>query len=81
MDFLDYFLWFFAAFAVVYGLFLLLARKKSLLNGIRQQFERKGNSSPTEEEIDKKLKLFRILGIVCIISGGVLFFIQFTGGI
>ena len=81
MDFLDYFFWFFAVFAVVYGLFLLLAPKSTLRPGIKKQLLKKSDVEPTEEELDKKLKQFRLWGIACIVSGGLLFYIQFTGGI
>lgn len=81
MEFLDYFLWGFAVFAVLYGVFVLLAPRSILLPAMKKQLAKKGISSPTEEDLSKQQKVFRMLGGVCIVSGAVLFFIQFTGGI
>ena len=81
MDFLNSFLWGFATFAVLYGLFLLFMPKNLLLPGIKKQLEKKGNPNPSDEDLEKRFKLFRTLGIVCILAGAVLFIIMFTGGI
>jgi len=81
MEFIDYFFWFVAVFAALYGIFLLVAKKKTLLPGIKKQLAKKGNSDPTDEDLAKKLKIFRICGVVCILASGVLFALLFTGGI
>ena len=81
MEFLDYFFWFVAIFAAVYGIFLLAAPKKTLISAIKKQLAKKGNNEPTDEDVAKKLKLFRICGVVCILASGVLFALLLTGGI
>jgi len=81
MDFFDYFFWFFAFFAVVYGILLLVVPKKTYAPIIRKQLVKKGNSNPTEEDIAKRLRSFRIYGIVCIVASGLLFYIMLTGGV
>ncbi|MCL2367928.1 MAG: hypothetical protein FWC72_02935 [Oscillospiraceae bacterium] len=81
MDFLDYFLWFFAIFAVIYGILLLVVPKNTYVPIIKKQLVKKGNSNPTEEDVDKKLRSFRMYGIVCIVASGLLFYILLTGGI
>jgi len=78
---IDFLLWFIAIFALVYGIFLLVCPKDKLIVGIKKQLANKGNNNPTEEELNKKLKLFRIMGIVCIVASGLLTYIQLTGGI
>ena len=81
MEFLDYFFWFFAIFAVIYGFLLIVLPKNLLLPTIKKQLLKKGISEPTEEDLSKKLKLFRLMGVVCIVSAGVLFGLLLTGGI
>jgi len=81
MDFLDYFFWGFAVFAVIYGLLLLIVPKRTYVPVIEKQLSKKGNSNPTSEDVDKKLKQFRIYGIVCIAASGLLFYLLLTGGI
>jgi len=78
---MDFLIWFIAIFAAVYGIFLLVLPKDKLIVGLKKQLEAKGNSNPTDEELSKKLKQFRIWGIVGIIASGVLIYIQLTGGI
>jgi len=81
MGFLDYFFWFVAIFAAVYGIFLLVAPKKTLIAAVKKQLAKKGNNDPTDEEVAKKLKMFRICGVVCIVASGILFALLLTGGI
>jgi len=82
MDFLDMFFWIFAVFAVVYGILLLVLPKKTLIPVIEKQLEKKGGASEvTAENVEKKVKMFRICGVICIVASGVLFWIQATGGI
>jgi len=81
MEFLDTFFWFFAIFALVYGALLLILPRTMLIPTIKKQLVKKGNSAPSEEEVDKKLKQFRIYGVVCIVAAGVLFALLLTGGI
>jgi len=81
MEYLDYFLWFFAAFAVLYGILLLAIPKRRLLPVLHKQLLKKKNSEPSSEDVTKKLKQFRIYGVVCIVAGGVLFTLLLTGGI
>jgi len=81
MDFIDYFFWFVAFFAVAYGVLLLVLPKKALIPTIKKQLNKKGNNDPSDEEVAKKLKTFRLMGLVCIVASAVLFYIQFTGGI
>ena len=81
MDILDYLLWFIAIFAVVYGALLLILPRNTLTPTIKKQLQSKGNNSPTSEDIDKKLRFFRLMGLVCLLAGAVLFYINLTGGI
>jgi len=81
MDMIDYLLWFVAIFAVVYGALLLVLPRKTLTPIIKKQLQNKGNSSPTSEDVDKKLRMFRVMGIACLVAGAALFYINLTGGI
>jgi len=81
MEFLDNFLWFFGIFAVIYGILLIVIPKNIYAPIIEKQLIKKGNGNPTDEDIDKRLKLFRRLGVVCIAAGGVLFYLLLTGGV
>jgi len=81
MDMIDYLLWFVAIFAVVYGALLLVLPRKTLIPIIKKQLQNKGNSNPASEDVDKKLRMFRVMGIVCLVAGAVLFYINLTGGI
>lgn len=81
MDFLDYIFWGIAIFSVFYGLFLLVLPKHSLIVGIKNQLAKKGNAEPTDAEMDKKLKMFRVCGIVCLVASALSFYLLSTGGI
>ena len=81
MGFIDYFLWFFAIFAAIYGVLLLVLPKNKLVPVIKKQLQNKGNSAPTDEDVNKRLKMFRIMGIICIVASAVLIYINLTGGI
>jgi len=81
MDFLDYILWFVAIFAAIYGVLLLVLPRKTLIPTIKKQLEKKGNSDPTSTDVDKKLKSFRAMGLVCLIASAAVIYINLTGGI
>lgn len=78
---MDFILWLVAIFALIYGVLLLALPGKKLTPIIIKQLNNKGNSDPTSEDVDKKLKLFRIMGFVCIVAGAALSYINLTGGI
>ena len=69
MDILDYLLWFVAIFAVAYGVLLLILPRKTLTPTIKKQLQSKGNSNPSSEDIGKKLRFFRLMGLVCLAAG------------
>ena len=81
MDFLNYFFWGFAFFAILYGALLLVLPKDKLTPQIKKQLAKKGNNNPTDEELSGALKKFKMYGIVCLVAGGVLLVLQFTGGV
>ena len=81
MEFLDYFFWAFAIFALIYGLLLLVIPRRLYVPIIKKQLSEKGNKDPSSEDLNKRLKQFRIYGIVCILAGGVLFALLLSGGI
>ena len=78
---LDFLFWFIAIFAAIYGVWLLVAPKNALMPVFKKQLEKKGVANPTDEDLAKKLKQFRIYGIVCLVASAVLFYIQLTGGV
>ena len=81
MEILDYFFWFVAIFAAIYGALLLVIPKKTYVPIIEKQLIKKGNSNPTDEDIDKKMRIFRICGVICLVASGLLFYILLTGGV
>jgi len=78
---MDFIFWFVAVFALLYGILLLALPKARLAPVLEKQLIQKGNSNPTEEDIAKKLKQFRIYGVVCLAASGVLTALLLTGGI
>ena len=78
---MNFLLWFIAIFAAIYGGGLLVMPKSKLMPTIKKQLASKGNNEPSEEELDKKLKFFRMMGIVCLIGCAAMLGIIFTGGI
>jgi len=81
MEFLDYFFWGFAVFALIYGIGLLIGPQSAFIPTIKKQLVKKGHIVPSDEDVDKRLKQFRIWGVVCIAASGVLVALLLTGGI
>jgi len=77
----DLLLWIIAIFALGWGVMLLVLPKDKLMPALRGQLQKKGNSNPTEEDLEKKFKSFKLMGFVCIGAGIVLVIIMLTGGI
>ena len=80
-EFLSYVLMVVAAFAIYQGIYLLSASPQKLLPTIKKQLLKKENSEPTEEELDKKVKQYRMWGVVSLAAGGILIALILTGGI
>jgi len=81
MQILDILLWLVAIFSVLQGVFLLASPKKALTPTIKKQLLKKGNENPTDQEMDEKVKQFRLWGLLSLVAGALLLYLLLTGGV